>query len=328
MSQRALVTGGTGFTGSHLCQRLVETGYEVHALVRSPEKAKRLEKQGVYIVPGDLKDRRSLIEAASGCDLVYHIAAAYRQEGLPDREFWEVNVTGTENMLEAARECGVARFVHCSTVGVHGHIDRPPADETAPYNPGDVYQETKVAGEKLALQYFRKHRLPGVVFRPVGIYGPGDTRFLKLFRHIKSGRFHMIGSGRPLYHLTYIDDLIDGIILCGTRREAPGNVYILGGDGYMTLNELVSTIAKTLGVKVSRWHIPFWPVYAAAFACEKACRPFGMEPPIYRRRVDFFRKDRAFDISKAKRELGYSPKVGPREGLTRTAEWYAKNGLL
>ncbi len=328
MSQRVLVTGGTGFTGSHLCRRLAELGYDVRALVRSPEKAKPLEEIGVCIVQGDLKDRRSTVRAVEDCDLVYHIAAAYRQEGLPDREFWEVNVTGTENMLEAAKECGVGRFVHCSTVGVHGHIENPPADETAPYKPGDVYQDTKLDGEKLALEYFRKNGLPGVVFRPVGIYGPGDTRFLKLFRHIKSGRFHMIGSGRALYHLTYIDDLIDGIILCGTKTEALNNIYILGGEGYMTLNEFVSIIAKIVGAKVSRWHIPFRPVYTAAFLCEKLCKPFGIEPPIYRRRVDFFRKDRAFDISKAKRELGYSPKVTPLEGLKKTADWYIKNGLM
>ena len=328
MVKRVLVTGGTGFTGSHLCLRLAGMGYGVRSLARSPEKTAELEGGGVEVVPGDLKDKRSLIEAADGCDVVYHIAAAFRQEGIPDREFYAVNVSGTENMLEAATECGVVRFVHCSTVGVHGHVAHPPADENAPFNPGDVYQESKLTGERLALKYFRTRGLPGVVFRPVGIYGPGDTRFLKLFRHIKSGRFRMIGSGKALYHLTYIDDLVEGIILCGTRDEAPGNIYILGGEDYMTLNELVSLIAGIIGAKVSRVRIPLWPVYSAAFLCEKLCRPLGVEPPIYRRRVDFFSKDRAFDISKAKRELGYAPKVSPREGLRKTAEWYLKNDLL
>jgi len=328
MAQSVLVTGGTGFTGGHLCRRLAELGYQVRALARSPEKAASLVSAGIEIVPGDVKDKASLLRAAMGCDVVYHIAATYRQEGVPEREFWDVNVTGSENMLEAAAHCGVSRFVHCSTVGVHGHIAHPPADESAPYNPGDVYQETKLAGEKLALNYFRTRGLPGVVFRPAGIYGPGDTRFLKLFRHIKSGRFRMIGSGEVFYHLTYIDDLVDGILLCGTKKEALGNIYILGGERAMTLNELVRTIADILDARVSRLRIPFAPVYAAAFLCEKLCKPFGIEPPIYRRRVDFFRKDRAFDISKAKRELGYNPKISPREGLKRTAEWYVKNGLM
>lgn len=328
MTQKVLVTGGTGFTGGHLCRRLKKLGCHVRAVVRAPEKAASLAADGIEIVPGDLKDRDSLRRAVSGCDVVYHIAATYRQEGIPDSEFWDVNVTGTENMLDAAAHCGVGRFVHCSTVGVHGHVANPPADEAAPYNPGDVYQETKLAGEQAALNCFRTKGLPGVVFRPTGIYGPGDMRFLKLFRHVKSGRFRMIGSGEVFYHLTYIDDLVDGILLCGTKKEALGNVYILGGDRAITLNELVGTIAGILGVKVSRLHVPFMPVYALAFACEKLCKPLGLEPPLYRRRVDFFRKARSFDISKARRELGYSPKVGPEEGLRRTAEWYVKNSLL
>jgi len=328
MAQRVLVTGGTGFTGGSLCRRLVGLGFEVNALVRSPEKASALAASGVRVMRGDLKDTESIRRAAESCEVVYHIAAAYRQEGLPDREFREVNVDGTRHALEAARAGNVRRFVHCSTVGVHGHVAHPPADETAPYNPGDLYQRTKVEGEKLALDFFRTKGLPGVVFRPTGIYGPGDTRFLKLFRHIKSGRFRMIGNGRALYHLTYIDDLVDGILLCGTKEEALGQIYILGGEGYMTLRELVGTIAEILGVGIARLRLPFWPVYAAAAACEALCRPLGVEPPLYRRRVDFFRKDRACDISKARRELGYRPKVAPREGLRRTAAWYVEHGLL
>jgi len=328
MTQRVFVTGATGFTGGHLCLRLAERGYKVRALVRSPEKAASLAARGVEVFQGDLKDSESVVKATEGCATVYHIAATYRQEGVPDQEFWDVNVRGTQHALEAALRCGVERFVHCSTVGVHGHISHPPADETAPYGPGDLYQETKLAGENLAREYFREKGLPGVVFRPTGIYGPGDMRFLKLFRHVKSGRFHMIGSGEVYYHLTYIDDLVQGIILCGTKKEALGNIYILGGEKYVTLNEMVRTIAEILGVGISRVRIPFWPVYAAAFVCEKLCKPIGMEPPLYRRRVDFFRKDRAFDISKAKRELGFDPKVSVREGLTKTAEWYRQNGLL
>jgi len=328
MAKDILVTGATGFTGGHLALRLAGLGEKVRALVRSPGKASALAAGGVEIMEGDLKDKASVSRAVDGCGVVYHIAATYRQEGIPDREFREVNVGGTRNVLETSLERGVDRVVHCSTVGVHGHIADPPADETAPYGPGDLYQETKLEGEKAAMDYFKNRGLPGVVFRPVGIYGPGDTRFLKLFRHVKSGRFHMIGSGEVYYHLTYIDDLVDGIILCGTRKEALGNVYILGGADYGTLNEVVATIADILGVKLSRLRIPFGPVYAAAFLSEKLCRPLGVEPPIFRRRVDFFRKDRAFNISKARRELGYDPKVGVREGLKKTADWYIKNGLL
>lgn len=328
MAQRVLVTGGTGFTGGHLCLKLAGLGHRVRAIARTPEKAAALAKAGVEVVRGDLKDKESLVRAAGGCEVVYHIAALYRQEGVPGGEFREVNALGTQRMLEAALECAVRRFVHCSTVGVHGHVREVPSNEDSPYHPGDIYQETKLEGEKLAREFFRTRGLPGVVFRPAGIYGPGDMRFLKLFRTINSGRFRMIGSGNVFYHLTYIDDLTDGIILCGTKREALGNVYILGGKRYVTLRELAGTIADVLGVEISRLRIPFAPVYAAAFLCEKLFKPLGLEPPIFRRRVDFFRKDRAFDISKAKRELGYAPRVDLREGLRRTADWYREQGLL
>ena len=328
MAASVLVTGGTGFTGGRLCVKLAGLGYRVRTVARAPEKAAALQAAGVEVVRGDLKDRDSLLAAADGCETVYHIAALFRQEGVPDAAFRAVNVAGTLNILEAARARGARRFVHCSTVGVHGHVSRIPADENAPFNPGDAYQESKVEGEERARDFFRTRGLPGVVFRPTGIYGPGDLRFLKLFRHIKSGRFRMIGRGDAYYHLTYIDDLTDGIVLCGTHPRAPGNVYILGGARYAPLRELVETIAEALGVSVSRMRIPFAPVYAAAFLCEKVCRPLGIEPPIFRRRVDFFRKDRAFDISKAKRELGYAPRVGMPEGIRRTADWYRAQGLL
>lgn len=328
MSTRVLVTGGTGFTGGHLCRKLAGLGHRVRTIARAPEKADGLCAAGVEVVRGDLKDRGSLLAAADGCEIVYHIAALYRQEGIPDAEFRAVNVQGTVNILEAALACGARRFVHCSTVGVHGHVSKIPSDESAPFNPGDVYQESKVEGEERARHFFRSRGLQGVVFRPTGIYGPGDLRFLKLFRHIKSGRFRMIGSGNVYYHLTYIDDLTDGIVLCGTHPRAAGGVYILGGERYVTLRELTDAIAGALGVRISRLRIPFAPVYAAAFLCEKACRPLGIEPPIFRRRVDFFRKDRAFDISKAKRELGYAPRVDTREGIRRTADWYTAQGLL
>lgn len=328
MAQAVLVTGGTGFTGGRLCLKLAERGFRVRTVARDPEKAEGLSKAGIEVLRGDLKDPASLRRAAEGREVVYHIAALFRTEGVPDSEFREVNALGTLRMLEAALEGGARRFVHCSTVGVHGHVTEVPSNEDSPLAPGDIYQETKLEGEKLAREFFRERGLPGVVFRPAGIYGPGDMRFLKLFRSIASGRFRMIGSGNALYHLTYIDDLTDGIILCGTRREALGGVYILGGERYVTLREFAATIAEALGVRLSRVRIPFAPVYAAAFLCEKACRPLRIEPPIFRRRVDFFRKDRAFDISRARRALGYAPRVGLREGIRRTADWYRAQGLL
>lgn len=328
MNKTAFVTGATGFTGDHLCRMLVSQGYAVSALVRKSSKVDHLKKLGVRTVMGNLANLNLLNGALENFDTVFHIAAAYRQEGISKEQFWKVNVDGTRAMLEYARESGVKRFVHCSTVGVQGEIKNPPAKESDPYQPGDHYQESKMEGEKLALKFFRENSMEGVVVRPVGIYGPGDMRFLKLFKFINNGKFRMIGKGDVLYHLTFVEDLVRGIILAGEKKAAVGNTYTIGGEEFMTLKELVALISQVLDKPVPKKNVPLKPVYLAAAICETICRPFGIEPPIYRRRLDFFTKDRAFDISKAKKDLGYKPKVSLKEGLKTTAKWYKEKNLI
>jgi nucleoside-diphosphate-sugar epimerase len=138
----------------------------------------------------------------------------------------------------------------------------------------------------------------------------------------------MIGDGNTLYHMTYIDDLCEGIELCATRPEAVGEVFILGGDHHVTLNELIAAVARAVGSKGPRVRVPMWPVMAAAHVCAAVFRPLGIEPPLYPRRVEFFSKDRAADISKARHMLGYAPRVDLDEGARRTARWYADQHLL
>lgn len=328
MSKQVFVTGASGFTGSHLCKKLVAKGHAVKALVRSTSKTDNLKQMGVEPVLGDLSNLNAMNGVLAGVDVVYHIAAAYRQEGISKEQFYKVNVDGTRAMLEAAKAANVRRFVHCSTVGVQGEIENPPAKESDPYKPGDHYQESKTEGEKLALAYFKENVLEGVVVRPVGIYGPGDTRFLKLFKFINNGKFRMIGSGEVLYHLTFVEDLVEGIILAGEKPEAVGQVYAIGGEEYVTLKELVALIAEVLDKPAPTRSMPLKPVYWASAVCEAVCRPLGIEPPLYRRRLDFFTKDRAFDISKAKQDLGYAPKVPLKEGLAVTANWYKEQGWI
>ena len=327
-TERILVTGATGFTGSHLCERLARERYAVRALVRDPKRSDALRRCGVEVAVGDLRDAGSLKQAAVGRDVVYHIAALFRPENVSRKDMWETNVIGTKNMLAAAEKAGVQRFVHCSTVGVHGDIQNPPANETTPYAPGDYYQDSKTEGEKVAVEYMRANRVPVVVFRPGGIYGPGDLRFLKLFKAIQRRKFVMLGSGNTLYQLIYIDDLVDGILLCGLKEQAVGNVFILTGKVPITLNELVKAIAKTVGVDPPRLRFPVAPVYWAGFLCELLCKPLGINPPLYRRRVDFFRKNRSFDISKAREVLGFAPSVDVSTGVSRTTEWYKQSGYL
>jgi nucleoside-diphosphate-sugar epimerase len=328
---KVLVTGATGFTGGHLAQYLVDRGDAVRALVRSKSRARfdaSLLAKRVTPMDGDLMDAAAVRLAVEGVDVVYHIAATYREAGQPDSAYREINVEGTRHVLEAAKAAGVKRVVHCSTGGVHGHIANPPANEDAPFNPGDVYQETKLAAEQLAREFGSSNDLDVVVARPIGIYGPGDRRFLTMFRGLARGRFPMIGDGTPFYHLTFIDDLVEGFRLCGTVPAAKGRTYILAGPRYTTLEQLVQMVAKELGVAPPRAHLPVWPFWTAGLLCEMVCVPLRVEPPIFRRRVDFYTKSRAFDTTRARKEIGFNPKVDLEEGIRRTARWYKSEGLL
>jgi len=325
---KILITGANGFTGSYLIKHLIKKGYEVRALVRKNAKLDSIRNLPISFAYADLTYEMPLEDVLKDIDIVYHLAAAYRIENVPKRYFWDVNVRGTARILEASKRAGIKRFVHCSTVGVQGKIQNPPAKEEDPYNPGDYYQESKVEGEKLAIDFFKTENLPGTVVRPVGIYGPGDLRFLKLFKYINNGKFRMIGNGKVLYHLTYVEDLVRGIVLAGEKEEALGEIFTIAGEEYLTLNDLIEKIANILNKPVPRTKIPVWPVWFCGLLCEIVCKPFGIAPPLYRRRVDFFIKDRAFDISKAKRILGYQPQVSLDEGLKITAKWYKEHGYL
>lgn len=324
-----LVTGATGFIGGHLCRRLVAEGHRVRALVRRPERADALGQAGVEIVPGDITDPAAVGRAARGVDTVFHLAGVFREEAVSDATFQAVNVGGVGNVLEAAAAHGVRRVVHCSTTGVVGDPRPLPATEDAPYQHlGYPYQESKVAGEQLARQYADRGPTEVVVARPCGVYGPGDLRFLKLFRALQRRRFVMIGSGANIFHPTYIDDLVDGLRLCGSRPEARGRVYYLAGPEYAPLERFVALVAEAVGTRPPRWRIPVRPVYALGHLCELIFKPLGIEPPLYRRRVEFFMLERAFDIGRAVRELGYAPQVDLTTGLARTAAWYRQQGYL
>lgn len=324
-----LVTGVTGFTGGHLARHLASEGRSVRGLVR-PVSLVRADPLSTVmeLSTGDLTDPGSLARACAGVDTVYHIAATYRTAGQSDDAYRAVNVQGTGNLLRAAAEAGVRRFVHCSTGGVHGHIEHAPATEEAPLAPGDVYQETKLEAEQLAREAGERMSLEVVVVRPIGIYGPGDTRFLKMFRGIARGRFPMLGSGEVFYHLTYIDDLVEGFRLCGETPAGAGRTYLLAGPRYTTLNQLVEVIADELEVPPPRWRLPVWPVWLAGAVCEAVCVPLRVEPPLYRRRVEFFTKSRAFDTTRAQTELGFAPQVDLQAGVHLTATWYREQGWL
>jgi nucleoside-diphosphate-sugar epimerase len=325
---RVALTGASGYTGGRLLTALRARGDEVAVLVRPESVSETIRSNASRVVEGRLGDAEAAGRLVAGADAVLHVAAVYRTAGHPDSYYREVNVVGTETLLEAAARQGVRRFVHTSTVGVHGHIETPPADESAPLAPGDVYQATKAEAEVLALDFHRKRGLPVTVVRPGAIYGPGETRFLKLFRAIARGRYAIVGTGRTLYHPVYIDDLVTGFLLALERPEAVGEAFLVCGPSYVSQRDLGALIAKHTGGRVLPFRIPARPIQWAGDLVEAVCVPLGLEPPLHRRRVDFWTKSRAFTIEKARRLLGYAPKVDLDEGIARTAAWYREAGWL
>jgi dihydroflavonol-4-reductase len=322
---RIALTGASGYTGGRLLQALAARGDQVSILVRRP--AARLAA-AARVVEGDLADVGAIRRFVEGSDAVLHVAAVYRTAGHPDSYYRDVNVGGTERLLEAAAAVGVRRFVHTSTVGVHGHVEHPPADETAPIRPGDIYQQTKAEAEALALRFHRERGVPVAVVRPGAIYGPGETRLLKLFRAIARGRYAIVGSGRTFYHPVFIDDLVQGFLLALDRPEAVGEAFLVCGAEYVSQQDLAARIARHTGGRVLPFRIPALPLQWAGDLVEAVCVPFGIDPPLHRRRVDFWTKSRAFTIEKARRLLGYEPRVSLEEGLARAVASYRERGWL
>lgn len=325
---KVALTGASGYTGGRLLHALRARGDEVVALVRPASVTPELRSSGARIVEGDLAGFAGLERLVEGAEAAIHVAAVYRSAGHPDRYYREVNVEGTERLLEAAARAGLSRFVHTSTVGVYGHVEHPPADEATPLAPDDIYQRTKAEADSLALSFGRRRGLPVTVVRPGAIYGPGETRLLKLFRAIARGRYALVGSGEPFYHPVYIDDLLDGFLLALEKPEAVGEAFILAGPRYVSQRELASLIARHTGGGILPFRVPAWPLRVAGALCEAVFVPLGFEPPLHRRRVDFWVKSRAFSIQKARRLLGYAPRVDLDDGIARTVAAYREAGWL
>lgn len=326
---KVLITGAAGYTGLALACHLLAGGYGVRALVRRPMDSKDHVPQGIQFITGDVRDKEVVEQAVSGVDTVYHLAAVFRRAGVPDSEYRTVHVDATRNLIECSAAAGVGRFVHCSTVGVHGDVERgAPATEDAPFRPGDIYQETKLEGEQVAVATAKRVGLPLTVVRPGPIYGPGERRFLKMIGGVAKGRFVLVGDGSPRLQMIYVEDLVRGMQLAAETDAAVGKTYILTGDEAPSLNELVHEIADVAQVPAPRMHVPVWPVWLAGALCEAVCVPFRVEPPIFRRRVKFFTSNRWFDTSRARTDLGFAPVISLRQGLVRTLQSYKRLGWV
>ncbi|MEI6787672.1 MAG: NAD-dependent epimerase/dehydratase family protein [bacterium] len=325
-----LVTGATGFTGAVLTRKLCERGARVRAIVRASSKRDGLEGLPIEWIEGNVYDPATVERAVAGVEIIFHVAAAYREAGITADMYSKVHVESTKLLAqEALKNPGFKRFVHVSTVGVHGHIENPPANEEYPFSPGDVYQQTKLEAELWLRDFAPKHGLPFTVIRPAAIYGPGDKRLLKIFKMAAWPLIPVLGSARgQLYHLIHVDDLTEIFILASVHPQAAGEVFIGGDPAALALADILRIISSEYGRNARLIRIPVWPFFWAAAVCEAVCRPFGWAPPIYRRRVAFFTKDRSFDTSKLRRRLGYTYGQTTEEGLRATARWYREQGWV
>lgn len=325
-----LITGGTGFIGSRLAIKCLEKGNKVRILGQQntpaeKENFKLIKAAGAEVLVGSVTDYDIIADCVAEIDVVYHLAAAQHEANVPDQVFWDVNVTGTKNILDACISSGVKKFVHGCTIGVYGSHEGA-IDELSPCNPDNIYGKTKLEGEKLALSY--KDRIPLVVIRISETYGPGDRRLLKLYRAIYKKAFFKIGPGKNLHQLIYIDDLVDGMLRAAESQRAEGEVILLVGSKPITTDEMVDTIASELNVKLPPFRAPLFPFTATAVILESILRPVGIQPPLHRRRMDFFKKSFSFSTTRAEDLLGFTPQYTFAQGVAKTALWYSESGML
>lgn len=327
--QTILVTGATGYIGGRLAERLArETQARVRVLARTPAKAAGLAALGCEVVAGDVTDPASVQQAMQGCTLVYHAAAWVSERGDRD-EIWAVNVAGTQTMLDAAIAQGVSRFVQISSCGVYGSLQRRGIDETTPMRKtGDLYADSKVDAESLVWQAQREHGLPIVVARPSQVYGLGSPQFtLRPLRMIRKGQLVLIDGGRHLCKPIYIDNLVDGLLLCASVDDALGRAFNFADPAPVPWRLFFGAYADMLGRKRLR-SVPFAVAWAGAALIEAVARWRGRSAPFNRRVVRTLRSNNSFSCALAQERLGWQPRVGLAEGMRRTAEWLAQQGYL
>jgi dihydroflavonol-4-reductase len=328
---RISVTGATGFIGSYLASFLAGSGYDVIATGRAAtpiEAARRdrLSKAGVRIEEGSLLDPGVAAKVVAGCDAVIHLAAAQHEGNVPDAYYHDVNVVGTERLIDAAANAGVRRFVYGSTIGVYGEAVQGELDENSPTQPENIYTRTKLQAEQVVSGY--SSRLEICIARISETYGPDDFRLLKLFKAIDRGTFVMIGSGLNVRQVIYVDDLAKVLLRAAEHPAAVNQTFVFCGADVMTTNAMVEQIAAALGRRSRRLRIPVWPFRAAAFVLEGTLRPLGIQPPLTQRRLDFFTKSFLFSTAKYRALLDFSPRIPFDVGSSRTAEWYREYGYL
>jgi dihydroflavonol-4-reductase len=331
LPMRLLVTGATGFIGSRLALQARRGGIDVLATGRAEieverERLKELHAADVPVEIGTLHDVGFVRRLVRNRTAVIHLAAAQHESHMPPTYFRSVNVDAVRLLLEECRGAGIRRFVYGSTMGVYGASNGQQLDEQSAVHPQNAYQVTKLEAEALVRAH--QYDFDTSIIRIAETYGPGDWRLLKLFRGIERGRFFMIGSGNNRRQCIHVNDLVRGLLLAAEHPAAVGETFIMAGREVMTTNEMVERIAAALGREPPRRQLPLWPFLAAATVLENTLQPLRIQPPLHRRRLDFFRKSFVFSTVKAQRLLGFSPEIDFQSGAADTARWYRARGLI
>jgi nucleoside-diphosphate-sugar epimerase len=313
---KALVTGATGFIGSHLCEELIRRGYEVTCLSRNTSNLKWIENLDIRLVKGDCTLAESLLDTVGGFDYIFHLAGLTKARS--NDEFFCMNARGTENLVKtiAERNPKVTRFVYLSSLAAAGPSkDGKPLREDSPPSPVSNYGRSKLEGETAVLRY--RDSMPVTILRPPAVYGPRDKDFLVFFKMIKKGIFP--NWGKCYYSLLYVDDLIQGIISSAENKRAEGKIYFLSDGKVYTDEEIAAEISSVLDVKVTRLKIPKFVMPFFAFLGEK----ISERGIINRDKMRELRYSHWIcDAKKAREEIGFLPKVGLKEGIKWTADWY------
>lgn len=325
---RALITGVTGFIGSHLAERLLAEGVGVRGLARRPAEAAWLAKQGAEIVQADLAQRAGLHEAIQGCDTVLHSAAWTGGPEIDQRTAWVINVAATGWLLQAAQDAGVQRFVYFSSVAVYGLNPAAVIDESAPTPPvGQLYPDSKIAAETL-VRAAQADGLPATIIRPASTYGPrGAAWTVGPVEQIKAGRLVLLGEDRGLVNTGYIDNVVDGVLLALHSPAAIGETFNLCDGTAITYREFYSRYAAMLG----RQRLPVYPVWLARGAVSPPGRWLRrlLGKPVPGPWSYHFRFNPSrFSIAKAQRVLGYAPAISLDEGMQRTEQWLRAQGTI
>jgi nucleoside-diphosphate-sugar epimerase len=317
MSGHAVVTGAAGFMGGHLVHALAMRGGHVRAVDIKPDPG-RFRLGTVRYVQADIRKTAALEPSLEGADTVYHLASA-RLNGAGARVCREVNVEAVWALAEACAAAGVRRMVHVSSADVYGHVTDPPAREDTPVRPADAYDRSKLEGERALTKSAAMTGLDAITLRPAWVYGPGCPRMSRLLGSLKGGRFFFVGDGCNLQHPLYISDAVEALLLAADASPGlAGRTYNIAGPEVVPLREMVDTWAREANVASPRARLPREVMLGLGRAAEVVWGAAQRDPPLTRRSLLFFEHDNALDITAARRDLGFDPRVDLVDGVHRS----------